>query len=579
MFSDPYRTVLVSILGSAFLSIGLLIYKFKYPEKKLDPFKILILISILPLLSLLRPGDYESGDFNIHIYRIMAFYDSLREGKLMPSWAGELNATYGNPLFIFNYSFPYYLISIFHTIGFSFITSMKIYLGLSLFFSGLFMYIFIKELTGNKLAAFSSAIFYIFNPYHLIDVHFRATLGESTIFTFAPISFYFLIKYLNGGKIIFLILLGIFTGVLFQAHPLMALTIVGIMFLYAIFRCYLDERRKLAYIISILALGSLSSIYLWASFIIYAKVMYPYPSSNLFFYPFHQLFYSPWKLGLLFQGHYGELALIIGYSQLLVIAISLVALLKNKFHKKIKNDAIFWIFIFFIFLLLMHEGSFFIWKLFPLFWMFPPTGRLLLPIAFITSVLAGYFVLNFSNSKTKKIIYIFLAITIFSTILNWGHRTVISDVTDHDLRKNVWSSTMTEGRVAYFLNNKWADHDNFWFSQIPQSHLEIIEGRGEIKEIFRNSTTHTYVVDAITPLKIKENTLFYPGWNLKSNNISVDIYPGDRGVINANIPKGLQKLELSYEDVQIYKTLKLISIGIFIFLILFFLRQLIKQKK
>ncbi len=578
MFSDPYRTVLLSITGILLLTVGLLIYKYIYPKKEISLFKILILVSILPLLSLLRPGDYESGDFNVHIYRIMAFYDSLREGNLIPSWAGELNATYGNPLFIFNYSLPYYLVSFFHFLGFSFILSMKIYLGLSLFFSGIFMYLFIKDLTNNRLAAFSSGIFYIFNPYHLIDVHFRATLGESTIFTLAPLTFYFLIKYFNSKQIIHLILLGIFTAILFQAHPLMALTIVGIMFLYSVFYCLRKGKRKFMNILAMLILGCLSSIYLWSSFIIYAPYIYPYPSSELYFYPFHQLFYSPWKLGFLFQGHYGELALIIGYTQLLIIFISIIALFRKKIKPIFKKDFIFWLVLFFIFLFLMHPGSFFIWKLFPLFWMFPPTGRLLLPIAFTTSVLAGFFILNFYNAKTKRIIYALLIITVLYTILNWGHRTVISTITDANLRDYVWESTKDEGRVAYFLNNKWADHDNFWFSELPKSHLEILQGQADIEEISRNSTRHIYIIDAKTPLIIKENTLFYPGWELRSNGKKVNIYPGERGVINAKLPRGLQKIELKYSDISIYKQFKYLSIGVFAALFLFLFRAFVKRK-
>ena len=168
--------VFINIMSSLALLGGLLFYKFIFPKKKINLFFLLILISILPIISIFRNGDYESGDFNIHIYRIMSFYDSLKEGIIMPSWAAELNATYGNPLFIFNYSLPYYIISLFHFIGISFISSMKLYLGLTLYLSGIFMYLWIKELTGNKLAAFTSAIFYIFNPYHLIDVHFSILL-------------------------------------------------------------------------------------------------------------------------------------------------------------------------------------------------------------------------------------------------------------------------------------------------------------------------------------------------------------------------------------------------------------------
>src|SRR3990167_11280779 len=113
--------VVVNIISSLLLFGGVLIYRYIYPKKKINLFFLLILISILPIISIFRIGTYESGDFNIHIYRIMSFYDSLKEGILIPSWAAELNATYGNPLFIFNYSLPYYLISLFHFLGISFI--------------------------------------------------------------------------------------------------------------------------------------------------------------------------------------------------------------------------------------------------------------------------------------------------------------------------------------------------------------------------------------------------------------------------------------------------------------------------
>src|SRR5216683_8054468 len=103
MIKPTFHLVLVSLCASLLLIAGLLIYRFVFPKKNINLFILLIFISLLPLISLLRPGDYESGDFNIHIYRIMSFYDSLREGHFLPSWAPELNATYGYPLFIFNY--------------------------------------------------------------------------------------------------------------------------------------------------------------------------------------------------------------------------------------------------------------------------------------------------------------------------------------------------------------------------------------------------------------------------------------------------------------------------------------------
>ena len=197
-----YHLIVINLFFSVLLLVCILFYKFIFPQKKINLLYILIFVSLLPLISLLRPGTFESGDFNIHIYRIMSFYSSLVEGHFMPSWAGQLNGTYGNPLFIFNYNFPYYFISFFHLLGISFINSMKIYLGLTFFLSGIFMYFWVFILTKNKLAAFTSGIFYIFSPYHLVDYSFRATLGELTVFTITPLIFLFLSLYINKKKIL-----------------------------------------------------------------------------------------------------------------------------------------------------------------------------------------------------------------------------------------------------------------------------------------------------------------------------------------------------------------------------------------
>jgi hypothetical protein len=158
--------------------------------------------------------------------------------------------------------------------------------------------------------------------------------------------------------------------------------------------------------------------------------------------------------------------------------------------------------------------------------------------------------------------------TIGYTILNWGHRKVIPEINDEVLRQNVWRSTVLEGKTAYFLNNKWADSNNFWFSELPQKHLEIIEGKATIKELERTSIKHSYTVNAETPLIIQENTLYFPGWSLKSNKKYVDIYPGKRGLTNAKLPKGLQHLEFSYEDIPSYKIAKTISVVTFASLVI-----------
>ncbi|OGH23441.1 MAG: hypothetical protein A2629_00135 [Candidatus Levybacteria bacterium RIFCSPHIGHO2_01_FULL_41_15] len=584
---DPYRMVFVNLVSSILLLSGILIYRYIYPKRKINLFILLALISILPVISIFRSGTYESGDFNIHIYRIMSFYDSLRERNLMPSWASELNATYGNPLFIFNYNLPYYFISFFHFLGLSFITSMKIYLGLVFYLSGITMYFLVKEITNSKLGAFVSSIFYLFSPYHLIDVHFRATLGESTIFFLAPVLFYFIIKFIKEQRFKYFVICSLIMGLLFLAHPLLATVFLGIGILYILFRDLRNKSYK-STLLQLLALlvGATASIYVWISFILYTPYMFKLSVStavsDLQFYPFTQLIFSPWRYGLLFQGPKGELALIMGYVQIFVIAMSIIMIILKKIPKKIQSDYIFWIFLCIFFIFMMHPLSIFIWKYtnYQFFNMVIPYGRLSLAISFCISVITGYFTLSFSDSKIKKkFIYILLIITIGSTILNWGHRRVIPQINDSVLRKNVWISTITEGTTAYFLNNKWADINNFWFSALPEKHLEIINGLGTVQEIKRTSTKHTYIVNAQTPIEIQENTLYFPGWSLSVNSKNNLIYPGKRGVINAKLPAGLQKVELSYNDIPVYRFTKIISVSTFSILLIAFVFSLFPNIK
>ncbi len=571
---DPYRMVFVNVIASSVVLLGSVIYKYVYPRKKINLFVLLLIISILPIISIFRPGDYESGDFNIHIYRIMSFYDSLSEGNLMPSWAAELNATYGNPLFIFNYSLPYYFISFFHFLGIGFIDSMKIYLGLTLYLSGVFMFSWIKELTNNKLAAFTSAIFYVFSPYHLIDVHFRATLGESTIFMLIPLLFLFISKYTRTHKNICLIWVILVTDLLFLAHPLLGSVFFGITALYVLFGFFRERDGKTAslQLLSLFA-GFISSIYIWSTFLIYSPYMFKIlPSTLNSTVPqafFENLFFSPWRFGLLFQGPNGELAHVIGYTQVFILIISIIMIITKKIPKKIRFNYIFWMSLCILTLFIMTPLSNNFWGVLNrINSMLVLFGRLSLAISFFTSIIAGYFVITLTKDKQKIwLTYILIVLTIGFTILNWGHRRVIPEINDTLLRRGVWKSTISEGTTAYFLNNRWADINNFWFSKVPDYHLEIIQGKGNLKEIKRTSTHHYYLVNAQTPLTIKENTLYFPGWNLKSNFNNISIFPGDRGIINAKFPKGQQFIELSYTDLPLYALVKVISGLCFLILI------------
>jgi hypothetical protein len=512
-----------------------------------------IILSFLPIISIARPGVYESGDFIIHVQRSMSFYASLSEGNIFPSWAGDVNATYGLPLFVFNYTLPYYFISFFHYLGLNFVNSVKIFLALSYVLSGILMYKFSAKLLKNDLAAFASSIFYLFVPYHLIDMHFKTVVGEHLAFTILPLLFLFILKINEDkNKITWTILSGFSFACLINTHVFIALMAAIIIYAYSIF--IIRRLKILLMIAAALFTGSVISAYIWlipffmSQYTIIQKVKLNFiPLENI-----HTLFYAPWRFGFLFQGPKGEIAYLIGYTQFFVVGVLAYKLYTNKINPKIKKHVIFWLLIFLFSFIYIFPFSKPFWEVIP-FIKSVGQQRLLLLLAFITSVIAGYFALS---AKNKKIIYVIILITVSYTILNWGNRRTIPQVTDQIILNNLPVNKDTH----FYATPVWVDPHDQWFTKVPSDRIEVTKGTAKVKNIKRTSTNHTYLITAESPIIIQENTSYFPGWAAYVNGESVPIYPSDKGIIKASLPEGKYTFELRYKDYLPLAVLKIISL-------------------
>lgn len=557
---DPYRMVVVNLIAFFILLSGSLFYKFIYPRKEINLFVLLIFISILPIISIFREGIYESGDFNIHIYRSIEFYRSLSQGNIMPSWAGEVNATFGLPLFIFNYTLPYYIISFIHFLGFNFINSLKLFLAGSYILSGIFMFMFTKKIFKNVLAAFTSSIFYLFAPYHLIDLHFKVVIGELLAFTIMPLLFFFIAKIQEKKeKTNSIIFAGLSFAALVASHVFIAFIAGLIIVSYGLFICIKNSDFKIFLKTSVaLLIGSLISAYIWLTPFFMSQYTI-IQKTKLTFVPLENvatLFYSPWRMGFLFQGPRGEIANLIGYTQLFIIFFILYRLLTKKFTRRVLTFIIFWLAIFAVTFFLILPISKFAWEIFP-FIKAVGQHRLLVLVAFLTSILAGYMLAQ--KNMSKLFAYVLIGITIFYTIPNWGHRRMIPNITDSQMDKEIPFSTYNVDR-HFYANSRWVDEENPYFNKIPEKRIEIIEGKATITELKRTTTKHTYHVDAQTNLQILENTLYFPGWSAKTDEMSIDIFPSIKGTIAINLPKGNYNLIVNYKDILIFEVLKKIGL-------------------
>lgn len=564
----PYWMVSLSIAFTIFVLLIYLIYRFIWPKKELSHFQIVTIASLLPVVSILRPGVYESGDFTIHIYEAMSFFDNLYQGNLIPRWGGELNATYGYPVFLFAYPLPNYLISLPHFIGISFIASLKMFLILSFIGSGIAMFYFMKRYAG-KTAGVVSAIFYLYAPYHLIDLHFRVAIGEILAFVFMPINLLLTYMFFQEHKFIFFILNAICLSCLILSHQAISLSFFPFLLIMSAVFCAQLKRKINDYLKYLLSLGI--GILLTAYYLIPVLLEKQFTTHGIFPNNIHfnhilEFIYSPWRFGFLFQGPIGQLSLIVGYTQLAIVLLGIYLLLKQKIHDTHRFIVFLLIVLFLLLFSLMQSFSEPLWHLVPLVNNFQFSYRLLALIALVISILAGLVSLTLS----RKMIVIICLITMFYTILNWGNRRVIPEINDATLRANLAKSTI-EGEGNSQSVPLWIKSKIPWTKDTPKHHLEVVSGSAVIHNIERQNEEHTYKVNSFEPVQLKENTVYFPGWTLYLNgekkNIDTSLLEED-GVIRTPIPAGNHRLEFTFENTLLRTMGEIVSLSTLIITLL-----------
>lgn len=564
---SSYQMVLVSLIASIILIIGLFIYTKVFPKKKVPPLVLIILISLLPIISIFRNGAYESGDLTIHVSFAMPFFEALKTGHWVPVWNEYVLQGYGYPLYLFTYPLPYYFTALFHLLGFSFINSIKILLAASYIVSGIGMYLFVKEELRNTKAAFVSAIFYLFAPYHLVDMHFRVAFGETFAFLFLPFCFFAIKKLSTRLSTGWMLVTALFFALLILSHQAISLIAFVFLFAHAILLYIRSNQKKRFAIIVLLTflLSFLLSSFYWLPLIIEARFTRLFSQGTISFPKFQEFIFSPWRLGFLYQGSHGELSFIVGHMHLLAILFSPVIFFMKKVKKlrtivsfgvikpNTKHLYYFSLLSFFLLFFLAQEISKPIWTHVFLLRGFQFSYRLLVFLVFFSSIIAGIVT---SKIKTKTIVYFVVFLTISVTILNWGNRRAIPSLTDSVIKSSLLESLAKVG----YGTTLWTNTDTL---KPKKSNIELLKGSAYIQEVQRISTKHDYLIRVDSEsAAFKENTLYFPNWKVYANNKPLSFNHQDSkypGLMVFNLTKGVHKVEVLFFDTKLRIISRIIS--------------------
>ena len=531
---------------------------------------ILFCICLVPLFDLFHPGLPVTHDGKDHVARIANFYQNISEGILIPRWAPNLNWGYGHPILMFLFPLPSYLASFFHFFGFSFIDSTKIVFGLTYVLSGLAMYVWVKEFLG-KQAGIAASVLYLFAPYRFIDLYVRGAIGEHVAFLFVPLVFYFLLKLSKKQSLGYVGGASLSLAGLILSHNAISLMFFPLFLLYFFYLSFTIRKKK--HFIFSCALAALFGLSFCAFFWIPAFFEGRYTLRDIVtkggyakhFAEFSNFFYGPWS-----YGGSGMFTVQLGIIHwfLFFLSVPFVFVYRKKKYS-IRFLAIGAFVITFVALFLMTQNASFLWQKITILQKFQFPWRLLSVVVLTTSLLGGIVVSLFSE-RVKNVVVIVLVMGILFVNREYFHaksymyrpdsffNVVYDGTTDTGESAPIWSVRFMEKR--------------------PNAHIEVIDGSAGVKEVKRTTSLHAYSITAQEKSRIRENTLYFPGWGIYVDGKQTDIQfqdPKNRGLITFYIEKGEHTVSIVLRETKLRLFSDILSVAS---VLLFFCYSIFKPK-
>jgi len=525
--------------------------------KKIVPLLIILIVSYFFSKPFFNSGYFPTHDGEWAIVRLVEMQREIKNGQIPPRMSDYLNHGYGYPLFSYTYPFPYYLGMFFRLFKIGYTDTIKILFILSVFLSGIFMYLFAKKLSGIEAGVFSS-ILYITAPYRLVNLYIRGSLGESLSMVIFPLLLYISLFYIEKPNIKYSLLLSLTLAILILTHNVMALLFFPIFISFIIFFSNINLRKVNLFLLRNLLLSIILGLGLSAFFFIPAILEKQYillsqvKLANLQdnFIHFKDFVALSWNWGSkpFFQ---------LGWVHILALISSICVIV---FVKKARSKGDLPVFLYLlmilsILILFTNNISAIFWKIPPLSWIDFP-WRILAIISFFISLFSIFLVYD----KFTRILGYF--IVLLSLIVNINYVKPISYLSKPDeyyLTNDDTTTSMGELMPLWVKTppqNRWTDK------------VQVESGSAKINNLIYNSKSITFNVLSDTDSIIRVNTIFFPGWHYTANGNNIDLnYSNPLGVVKLTLSKGDYIIKGVFQNTRVREWSNNISlVSIFIFL-------------
>ena len=499
----------------------------RFLGKYVDILIILVLL-IFTVLPLFQPGFFPLQD-DEQIGRLYDLNKDVIAGQLPPRLAQDLGFGYDYPLFNFYPSFVYYVGEVFHLLGFSYITSTKLMIGLGFILAAIFMYLFSKEYLG-RIGAVVASIAYTYTPYHSVDVYVRGALPEFWSFVFIPAVFWSIYKLAKTEKYVYIVVSAVFVACLVLTHNLIAMMssfFLGAFFVYLIFQ----SKKKLLLFCKIclsVILGLCFSAYFWIpsyfekQYTMVNLLTTQLADYHLYFVCVRQFVTSPWGYSGSFPGCMDGMSFQVGQAQLALAAVSVIVSLFLLWKKK-KNYSIVILFIlmFAFSLFIQTKYSTFIWDKIQPFSYIQFPWRFLTFSDFTIAFLVAYVCSLIKKEKIKMIVAALMIIILI--LMNKDYfvpEQYLRNVTDSSYTAPLaikWHTSQlsfeyTPIGIATKMSSSGNSVIDITQNEIAKNSFTVIKGKMSVKQLQDIPQQKEFAIHVTKSGLLQLNTFTFPGW-------------------------------------------------------------------
>lgn len=547
---------------------ALLFWKHLLTNPEFWSLSLVFFVAFLASRHLFTPGYFNMHD-DLQMMRQLEMEKCFLDMQIPCRWVPDMGFGYGFPLFNFYPPLPYYFGEILRITGFTFIDTAKLLFSVAFFASGVSMYYLAKNFFG-RFAGVVAALFYIWAPYHSVDIFVRGAMNEAWALIWFPaimLASYkiFVVKKDNLAK--WVILLGLFWAGLMTSHNLMVLIFTPVFAAWCLI--WLISSRQIKRVLHLLISGLLAFglvAFFTLPVVVEQKLVHAntlvmgYFEYTAHFATIKQILWDRfWDYGpsvwmdaddkMSFQ--VGEVWWILSIVVAFIAGFGLVRRIKSKKYKEV---AIYISILFFVFVgwgavFMVHSKSTPIWQAFePLkFVQFP--WRFLTLVIFAFSFSAGSIIYLIKAKWMKVIIG---ALCIFIILFNWeyfrpqgGKNGPLTD--EQKFVGAAWDLQRTAGIYDYLpMTAKENPRDG------QKTLVDVVEGEATVIDDTQGTDWAKFTIESKGESLVRINIYDFPDWRVFIDGTETQIKIPDEekwGRMYITVPDG--KHEVS---AQLYNT-------------------------